>query len=369
MIKKIALSMITLIFVFTTLLSGCTNKGISFKESTNTDNKELQAEVIQYVDDYCEKNQFSGTILVSKGNEVLINRGYGMADYENNIINTPQTIFEIGSLTKQFTATAILMLKENNLLSLQDTLDKYIPDYPNGDKIKIYNLLTNTSGIPDYINSGAFNIYEKHTYTLEQIIEWCKNEQLIFKTGTQFDYSNSNYLLLGYIIEKVSNMTYEEYMEKNILKPLKMKDTGFLSKNDIIKDKAIGYSEKDKDSNVYKNSIEGESSLSYAAGEIYSTTEDLYRWENALTTEKLIKKDSLNEMVTPYLNGYGYGWGIIENSAGDKIITHAGDIPGYTSRIQINIDKENMIIVLSNVNQNDDVDNMYTGLSIILKNR
>ena len=367
MIKKIILSMITLIFTFTTLLSGCANKGISFKESTNTDNKDLQAKVTQYVEDYCEKNQFSGTILVSKGDEVLLNRGYGMADYDNKISNTPQKVFEIGSLTKQFTATAILMLQEDNLLSVQDTIDKYIPDYPNGDNIKIYNLLTHTSGIPDYVESAENG--KKH-YTSEELIELFKNKPLTFDTGTSFEYSNSNYYLLGYIIEKVSNMTYEDYIEKKILKPLKMNDTGFLSNPDTIKDKAIGYSKIIKIADIYTKAVEQDSSLPYAAGEICSTGEDLYRWENGLVSGKLINKESLNEMFTPYSSAsYGYGWFITKSIDRDKIVYHGGSIEGYESLIKRNINTNNMVIILSNSQNSYGVADITAGLFHILENK
>lgn len=370
MIKRIVLYMIALVFAFTILLTGCaSNETTCLQESTKANNKDIQSKLIKYMYDYSEKNEFSGTILVAKDDDVLLNRGYGMADYDNNVENTTHTVFEIGSITKQFTATVILMLQENKLLSVQEPLSKYISDYPNGDKIKIHNLLTHTSGIPEYLNFIKSMKSGKHTYIPEELIELFKNKQLNFDTGTSYEYSNSNYILLGYIIEKVSEMTYEDYIEKNILKPLKMNETGFLSNQSTIKNKAIGYSAIMKDVNKYIKAFECESSLPYAAGEICSTVEDLYKWESALYTEKLIKKESLNEMFTPYLNNYGYGWFIDKSSEGDKLIFHGGNIPGYTSFIERNIDKKYVIIILSNKEHASSINEIYIGLSQLLESR
>jgi CubicO group peptidase (beta-lactamase class C family) len=362
--------MITLVFSFVILLTGCAGKETTtLQESTKANNKDLQSKLIKYMDDYSNKNGFSGTVLIAKDDDILLNRGYGMADYDKKVANIPHTVFEIGSVTKQFTATAILMLQENKLLSVQDTISKYISDYPNGDKIKIYNLLTHTSGIPEYLKFVKSMESGKHTYTTEELIELFKNKSLDFDTGTSFEYSNSNYILLGYIIEKVSKMKYEDYIEKNILKPLNLNETGFLSKKPKIKNKAIGYSILNRESNEYSASFETEGSLPYSAGEIYSTDEDLYRWENALYTGKLIKKESLNEMFTPNLDSYGYGWFIFNSNGGDKIIYHDGNIPGFTSFVAKDIDKNSTLIILSNKDHDTAYKDIFTEVSQILENR
>lgn len=323
MIKKIVVYIITLAFTFTILLTSCANnttplkksKTIPLKKITAIDNKAIESKLYNYMKDYSIKKGFSGTILVAKDNKLLLNKGYGMADYNKHIINKPQTVFEIASLTKQFTATAILMLQEQKLLSVQDTINKYISHYPNGNKIKIFNLLTHTSGMP---------------------------------IGTKFKYSSLNYILLGHIIEKVSGMKYEDYIKKNIFKPLKLNATGFISKQVTIKDKAIGYSMINVKLNEYKKARVTNDSLQYSAGGIYSTVQDLYIWNNALFTEKLIKKESLNEMITPYLNNYGFGWFIKKSSDGSKIVFHGGNITGYSSVIERNINKKYVVIILSN---------------------
>ncbi|MBU3161726.1 beta-lactamase family protein [Clostridium frigoris] len=344
MIKKIIIKVVVFIFIFTILLIGCARDTINTTNSAKVDNSDIQSKMSKYIKNYSAKNKFSGTVLIAKDNEVILDNGYGMADKNNKIANKSKTVFEIASLTKQFTATAILMLQEKKLLSVQDTVDKYIPDYPEGDKIKIYSLLTHTSGIPDYNQPSKKG---KYTYTPLEIIELFKNKPLKFVTGTKYEYSGSNYILLGYIIEKVSGMKYEQYVEKNIFKPLKLNNTGFLSNKRTIKNKAIGYY-LSKKQDKYKPAFNSESSTQYSAGGIYSTVKDLYTWDNALLGKKLINKKSLNDMITPRLHSYGYGLIITKKGNGDKMIWDNGSILGYSSYIGKNINKNYVIIILSN---------------------
>lgn len=352
--RKFIIYIMTFVCICSLALTGCTSNENVIKESTKPRYKDTQAALIKYMDNYSSENQFSGTVLVAKGDDVLLDRGYGMADYDKHIKNNSQTVFEIGSITKQFTATAILMLQEKKLLNVQDKLSKYISDYPNGDKIKIYNLLTHTSGIDEYAKSEDDLIKKAYlSYTPLKLIESFKNKPLNFNPGTKFEYSNSNYILLGYIIEKVSGMKYEDYIEKNIIKPLKLRNTGTLgslSNQAGIKNKAIGYLNIDTISHKYKKGYKIDGSYPYAAGEIYSTVEDLYRWNKALNEGKLINKQSLDQMFTPYLSDYGYGWYIDKLNDKDKIVFHGGSIPGYTSFIERDINKKYVIIVLSNDN-------------------
>lgn len=373
MIKKIILYMIGLIIISALLLNGCANnESIETKaltESTNGINKNTQSKIIDYIKDYSKDYEFSGTILVAQGRNIVLNRAFGMENYDNNIENTTQTAFEIASITKQFTATAILMLQEKKLLSVEDPISKYIPDYPNGDKIKIYNLLNHTSGIRDYVELAESIESGKHTYTLEELIGLFKNEPLDFGTGTEFEYSNSNYILLGYIIEKVSKKNYKDYIKENIIKPLNLINTGFLSDKATIKDKAVGYDTIDNNENEYKKAIDTEGSLIASAGEIYSTVEDLYRWEEALYAGKIINKQSLKEMFTPNLSDYGYGWFIDESNKGNKIISHGGNLSGYTSYVERNFSKKYLIIILSNRENDPYVNYIYTGITKILENK
>jgi len=376
MIKRSILYEIILIIISALLLNGCVNNESNksneikdLKESTNVINKNTQLKIINYIKDYSKEYEFSGTILVAQGSTIILNKAFGMADYENNIPNTTQTAFEIASTTKQFTATAILKLQEKKLLNVQDQLSKYIPGYPNGDEIKIYNLLNHTSGIHDYVESTESIESGNHASTLEELIELFKNKPLDFDTGTEFEYSNSNYILLGYIIEKVSKKNYKDYIKENILKPLNLSNTGFLSNKATIKDKALGYDTIDNNENEYKKAIDTEGSLISSAGEIYSTVEDLYRWEEALYGGKIINKESLKEMFTPNSSDYGYGWFVYESSKGNKIISHGGNLSGYTSYVKRNVDKKYLIIILSNRDYDPYVNYISTAVSEILENK
>lgn len=365
--RKRSIYLLIFISLYSLLLTGFVNETTFLKESTKKENQAIERTVQKYMKNCYAQNGFSGAVLVANDHDVLLDKGYGMSDYEKKTTNKPHTVFEIGSVTKQFTATAIMMLQEKGLLNVKDPIYKYIPDYPKGNKIKIYNLLTHTSGLPEYLQFVKSLESVKHTYTPKALIELFKNKPLDFKIGTRFQYSNSNYILLGYIIEKVSGMKYEDFIKRNIFKPLRMNNTGFLSNQAPIKDKAIGYSMIDQENNAYTKSSEMESSLPYSAGEIYSTVEDLYKWNNALFTEKLIKKESLNKMFTPDLEDYGFGWRIKKASDESKIVFHGGNIPGYTAFIERNINKKNTIIILSNMDSdNTNIGNIASGLSKII---
>lgn len=370
MLRKTTLNIMILLFISTQLLTGCENiNQKNFREKTvvSSDNN-IKSKLTKYMDRYSKKNEFSGSILIAKDDDILLNKGYGTADYNKNLPNKPQTIFEIASLTKQFTATGILMLQEQKLLNVHDKLSKYIYDYPNGDNITIYNLLTHTSGIPEYLDYADSIDSENHTltYTPEELIELFKNEPFNFNAGTAFEYSNSNYVLLGYIIEKVSNMKYQDYIENNIIMPLNLTSTGFLSNEAASKNKSIGYYFINKHSNEHPEAPKTEGLMSYSAGEIYSSSEDLLKWENALFSEELITKESLDQMFMPYLNNYSYGWFTYENADEDKIVFHSGNLPGYTSFVEKNLNKNYLIIILCNENIDETINNLSTELSDLL---
>ena len=330
----------------------------------STEDSLKSTQLSSYIDKYDVKNKFRGTVLVAKNGNILLNKGYGLADYSKKVANQSTTVFETASLTKQFTATAIMMLQESNLLNVKDTLNKYIPDYPNGSKITLNNLLTQTSGIVDYNPESLEN--NKSAFNPNEIIALFKNKPLEFKTGTEYKYSGSNYILLGYIIQKVSGMTYEEYIDKNIIKPLKLNSTGFLENKDVIKNKASGYHVDTKNGKL-ENVLDTESLFEYSAGGIYSTVGDLYTWQNALFGGKLISLSSVSKMMIPYFNTYGYGYGLIisKNADGDKLVGHDGSLPGYSTYIEKNMDKQSIIIILSNKDDYNVAD-MNLGLSKIV---
>lgn len=309
---------------------------------------DVQTKVDEYIDAHMQMNQFSGSILIAKKDQIIVNKGYGFANYSFEIKNTPETKFRIGSLSKGFTAVAILQLEEKGLLSIDDKLKKYIPDYPRGNEITIKNLLTHTSGIPNHTEFDDFNkerrVYE---YSILETIEVFKNKALEFNPGEKFEYSNSNYILLGLVIEQVSKLSYSEFIAQNIFKPLKMDNSGFENPKKIIKNFAQGYCIKDNE--IEKAKFRNMSNA-HASGALYSTIEDLYKWDRALYSEELISNESKEKMFTEFKSNYGFGWGIV-NVFDHKMIAHSGEIDGFTSNISRFINDDISIIILSNFEQ------------------
>lgn len=292
---------------------------------------------------YERENAFNGAVLVAVKGTVLLEKGYGYKNKTENARNDGNTIFQIGSITKQFTSAVILQLQEKNKLSLQDKLSKYIPDYPNGDQITIENLLTHTSGVYNYTNDAAFmQKGSTHPIDRDSLIALFKKKPLDFTPGGKFSYSNSGYILLGYIIEKVTGKPYFQVLRENIFRPLHMDHSGFDFSGLKSPDKAIGYQ-----AGGYQPSTIVDSSVSFAAGAIYSTVGDLYKWDRALYAGKIISQASLQKAFTPHLSNYGYGWSI-DSAYGKKTVGHGGGIPGFTSFILRVPEDETCIIVLNN---------------------
>jgi len=186
----------------------------------------LESKVDSYLQPYIETGDFSGSVLISKADEILFSKGYGFADISHNIVNTPQTKFKLASVSKQFTAAAILILEQDGLLKVEDSIDKFISDYPNGDEITLHHLLTHSSGIPDIFSFPNYYKKKNLSLTLEDVINWIKEQPLQFQPGERYSYSNSGYNLLAYIIEKVSGRSYGEFLSKRIFAALEMKYSG-----------------------------------------------------------------------------------------------------------------------------------------------
>jgi CubicO group peptidase (beta-lactamase class C family) len=288
------------------------------------------------------------TALVSRNGQVIYQKAFGMANLELGVPMQVDNIFRIGSITKQFTAIAILQLMEQGKLDLQDEITKYIPDYPTqGNKITIEHLLTHTSGIQSY--TGMKDFIERITLDLKptEMIDHFKNEPMEFEPGTKWNYNNSGYYLLGYIIEQVSGKTYPEYIEENFFKPLGMSHSLYGSDITIVKNRASGYSRGD---NGYENAQAMSMTQPYSAGSIQSTVEDLFKWNQAVHEYKLVKKESLDKAFTNYKladgteTDYGYGWsfGYVQES---PTIEHGGGINGF-STMAIYLPKEDVYAVV-----------------------
>ena len=269
------------------------------------------------------------SVIVIHDGKIILNKGYGFANIEKSEPNTPLTVFRLGSVTKQFTAMAIMQLYDKQLLQLNDNVDKYFPGTLNGDKMTIKNLLTHTSGVTESLDT-----------------------KLAFTPGTQISYSNTGYNLLGKIIEKVSGMSYEKYLLENIFNPLGMSNSGYEHQATKISNHATGYIISDNGS--YKDTGEADVSGAFSAGALYSTAEDMYRWDQALYTEKLVKASTLNQAFSQAtLNDgstikYGFGW-MVSQAGGLKEVGHGGDITGFNTYIARYPDEQFTVIVLSNI--------------------
>jgi CubicO group peptidase (beta-lactamase class C family) len=303
-------------------------------------------EINELLKQYTKQNSFNGTVLVSQNGNIILEQGYGYKNGTTKLLNDSNSIFQIGSITKQFTAAIILELQEQHRLSVQDKLSKYISDYPNADSITIENLLTHTSGIYNFTDDDAYMQGKSaNSIPLEYLISLFKDHPLGFSPGTKYNYSNSGYVLLGYIIEKITGKHYFTVVKENIFTPLGMTHSGFDYKDLKNQNKTIGYLK------LTKNSLQPapivDSSVSYSAGSIHTTVGDLYKWDRALYTNKIIHDSSLQKAFTPFKNNYGYGW-VIDSSFGKKVVMHEGGIFGFVSFIARIPADQTCIILLEN---------------------
>lgn len=288
------------------------------------------------------------TILIAKDGEKVYHKAFGTANLELEVPMKTGMVFEIGSITKQFTAVSILMLMEEGKLSLEDDITKYIEDYPtHGHTITIHHLLTHTSGIKSVTSMEEWSKVWRKDYEPKELIEFFKYEPMDFAPGEKYQYNNSAYIMLGYIIEKVSGMTYPEFLEKRIFNPLGMTQSYYGSQKEIIPKRASGYQNKE---NEWYNAEYLSMTQPYSAGSIMSTVEDLFTWHKALQNNTLVKEETIQKAFTNYKlnNGepihYGYGWSLNEID-GSRTIEHGGGIFGYTTNA-IYLPEEDVYVVM-----------------------
>ena len=312
-----------------------------------TDSAAVKPRLLQVANSYTAGNAFMGTVLVAEGDHILLDQGYGMADLEWNIPNAPDVKFRLGSLTKQFTATLILLLQQDGKLHIEDPVAKYLPDAPKGwEKITLANLLGHTSGIPNFTSDKDFATWGMSKHTTAEEITFFRDKPLEFEPGSKFTYSNSNYEVLGAVIEKVSGEKYGDLLRKRIFDPLGMQDTGLDTDELILPKRAQGYS-PGKDGLVHARSES--MTVPWAAGSIYSTTGDLLRWERALFGGKVLNDASLAAMTTAGKGDYGLGVGVVQQN-GVKVIQHGGGIEGFNTQLAYVPERKLTVVVLSNVN-------------------
>jgi CubicO group peptidase (beta-lactamase class C family) len=305
------------------------------------------ARMDEVVQSYVSKGEFMGSVLVARGGDVLFSKSYGSANLEWDIPNTPATKFRLGSITKQFTAASVLLLEERGKLKIEDAVKIHLPDAPAAwEKITIFHLLTHTSGIPSFTEFSEYPRMKLLDTPAEQVVAKFRDRPLEFEPGEKMAYSNSGYLLLGYLVEKVSGQGYAEFVQENIFTPLGMKDSGYDSNSVIIPRRASGYAPSPGGP---VNAAFIHMSIPHGAGALYSTTEDLLRWEQALFGGKLLTAESLRKMVTPFKGDYGLGL-LIKEVEGHKRIWHGGGIEGFNTSLAYYPESKITAVVLANLN-------------------
>ncbi len=310
--------------------------------------EELDSRVTEYMEGAERVQGFSGSILVAENGNPRVSKGYGFANIELGVPNSPETVFLLGSVTKQFTGMAIAILQEQGRLKVSDLACKHLEDCPTTwAAITIQQLLWHTSGIPNYTNFPEFAARTVSPVNTTEMITMLRDKPLDFAPGTGHAYSNSGYFMLGSIIEAVSGKTYADYLQEMVFTPLGMQHTAYDVPAEIVNHRAAGYVRRNGE---LFNALYMDMTVPFAAGALHSTTGDLLLWDQALYTERLVSRQSLKEIFTPHEgdSGYGYGWSIGKRM--DRAVTaHGGGIYGFSSNITRFPDDHLTVLVLSNI--------------------
>lgn len=294
-----------------------------------------------------DKGEFMGAVLVARDGQVLLDRGYGSANLEWRIPNDGDTKFRLGSITKQFTAAAILLLQERGKLSLDAPVKTYLPDAPAAwDKVTVRHLLSHTSGIPSFTSFDDYSKSRPLPATLDSLTARFRDKPLDFQPGEKWNYSNSGYILLTAIVEKASGQPYAAFVTDNIFKPLGMADSGYDSHAAVLLHRASGYSRSPKGT---VNADYIDMTIPQGAGALYSTTHDLLKWTTGVAGGKLLKPESLQAMLTPVKDGYALGV-FVAKVDGATVINHGGGIEGFNTWLGYDPDRKLTVVVLGNLN-------------------
>jgi len=323
--------------------------------STQTRGLERAAkEIDQLMQARSAAGDFNGTVLVAREGHILYERGFGLANLEWNVPNDLVTKFEIGSMTKQFTALLILQFVNEGKIRLDGHVSDYLPYYrkETGSRVTVSELLSHTSGIPNFISLPGFvdGPASRVSHSVQEFArDYCSGD-LQFEPGTKFEYSNSGYFLLGAILEQVSGMSYAQLLNERIFTPLGMKDSGYTHAETVLAHRASGYERSTKG---LQNARYYDMSIPFSAGALYSTVEDLFLWDQALYGERLLPAPLRDLLFKPNLENYGYGWGILVPKAGtpyagESIAMHGGAIFGFQSLIQRIPQHKELIVLLDN---------------------
>jgi CubicO group peptidase (beta-lactamase class C family) len=307
--------------------------------------EDLDAQIEAYIADYGRNFgptfEFHGTILVARDGEIHYSRGFGSADSRSETPNTPSTRMRIGMLTEQFTAVAILQLRDAGLLQLTDPIEEHLPGFPNGRRITIENLLDHTSGIPNYTDLPTFHRWKALPHRTEEMVGRFSELPLEFQPGADFNPTNSGYYLLGAIIERATGMSYGEYMQRYVFEPAGMTSTSFGDDASTALGNVWNEEEQLDPPDPIDMSVFG------AAGGLVSTVEDFARWDTALYRGTLLAPSSVDQMSDANRFGYGFGW-LVGEAYGQPVVSFPGAIDGFNGAVMRFLEDRTLVVVLAN---------------------
>ena len=294
-----------------------------------------------------EADEFTGAVLVARDGEVLLDRGYGFANREWSVPNDGDTKFRLGSVTKQFTAVAIMLLNERGLVDLDAPVKTYLPDAPAAwDGVTVRHLLTHTAGVPNFTDFDDYGASKTLPATIDSLIGRFRDRPLDFQPGEGWSYSNSGYILLTAIVEKASGRSYADFVAETLFQPLGMADSGYDSHAAVLPRRASGYAPTARG---IVNADYIDMSIPQGAGALYSTTRDLLKWEQGLFGGRLLTPASLALLTTPVRNQYAFGLAVTQ-AGGNTTIAHSGGIEGFNTHMAWDPDRRMTVIVLGNLN-------------------
>jgi CubicO group peptidase (beta-lactamase class C family) len=306
----------------------------------------LEARIDRYVQPYVDTRNFSGVVLVAREGRTAVRRGYGLANVELAVPNRPETRFHIASVSKPFTAAAILLLQQEGRLDVRDPVSRHVPGYPNGDRITLHHLLAHTSGIPNVNDLPDYDRQARFRHTVSDIVGWFRDQPLEFEPGARYRYSNSNYNLLALVIERVSGRPYGDYLRSKILDPLGLRSTGHDDDVErVVPDMASGY--VPEGAAGLRKAPFLDWSVKTGNGSLYSTADDLLRWARAVRSPGLFTAQTIEQMFTEHVDGVGFGWFI--RKAPRRSVAINGRSPGFSASLEHVAAPDVTVIVLSNV--------------------
>ncbi|KAA3599134.1 MAG: serine hydrolase [Calditrichaeota bacterium] len=314
--------------------------------------KSKKAKIDEVMKIYGKRGQFSGAVLVAEKGKVIYKNAFGFANRDWEIPNSVDTKFRLASISKQFTSMLIFQLVQEGKLNLNDKISDHLKDYrkDTGEKVTLYHLLTNTSGIPSYNDDRKWvRDFSRDNFKVKDFIQKFCSDSLHFEPGSKFEYSNSGFYILGEIIQKVTEKSYEQNLKERIFEPLGMKNTGLEKNKEITSKLATGY---DKTFTDIKKANYIDLTTHFSASAIYSTVEDLLLWDKALYSEKLLSKEPKAKMFEPFLDDYACAWEAkyfkFANQDSLFVVSHDGGIEGFNARIVRFVEDEKLIVILRN---------------------